>query len=184
VDTADDSGPLTLLYVGRLVNGKGLFDLLSALESLSDVELLIAGEGPLSDDLAAAIDGRNLSASLLGYRDDVPVLMREADVLVLPSYREGTPRVITEALASGLPVVSTDIAGIPEQVRHDETGLLVDPGDVDALVAALKTLKDSNRREAFGARAPGTVEQFSLETAATKYRQLYRDLLAETRPDG
>lgn len=172
----DGDGPVTLLFVGRLVDGKGLFDLLDAFERLEGAELDIVGDGPLYDDLADAVDHRDLDGvSLLGYRDDVPAVMARSDVLVLPSYREGTPRVITEAMASGLPVVSTDIAGIPDQVADDETGYLIEPGDVDALVEALRALiDDPERRRTFGERARDRVERFDVDTAKENYRELYR----------
>ncbi|WP_424017696.1 glycosyltransferase family 4 protein [Halorientalis pallida] len=175
--TADDT--LQLLFVGRLATGKGLDDLLDAVERLDGVELRIAGDGPLSERLAAEIERRDLPAELLGYRDDIPELLAAADVLVLPSYREGTPRVVTEALAAGTPVVATNIAGIPEQVADGETGYLIEPGDIDALVARLESLGDPERRRQFGARAGERVAQFSVETASQRYRELYRELLRE-----
>lgn len=172
-----NESPFQLLFVGRLADGKGLDDLLTAVEQLDCVSLWIAGDGPLSERVASAIESNDLPVEMLGYRNDVPSLMAAADVLVLPSYREGTPRVITEALASGLPVVSTSIAGIPEQVADGETGFLIEPGDVDALVDRLQQLQNPSLRQRFSDQAASSVEKFSQETAAKQYRQLYRDIL-------
>lgn len=172
-----DDGPVRLLFVGRLEDGKGLFDLLDAVERLEEVRLDIAGDGPLYNDLQTAVSDRDLNVTLLGYRDDIPQLMSRADVFVLPSYREGTPRVITEAMAAGLPVVATDIAGIPDQVTDGKTGVLVTPGDVDELTRVLRELiSDPHRRGRYGALAQEHVNEFAVETAAERYRDLYRQL--------
>jgi glycosyltransferase involved in cell wall biosynthesis len=171
------SDNLDVLFVGRLAKDKGLWDLLDAIEMLNSVSLRIAGDGPLFGSLKTAVNQRDLPVELLGYRSDIPELMQQSDVLVLPSYREGTPRVITEALASGLPVVSTRIAGIPEQVDEGETGYLIEPGDVDALVNWLDLLSDRELRTEFGEQAQQTVTRFSKETAAQQYRSLYATLL-------
>ena len=174
---------LKLLFVGRLQDGKGLFDLIEAFGKLEghDVDLLIAGDGPLKSELDKEIAERGLEQSihLLGYREDVPELLAASDVLVLPSYREGTPRVISEALASKTPVVSTRIAGIPEQVSHGECGLLIDPGDVDALVNALSRLLDSEElRQKMSQACQSQVERFSIEREQREIAQLYERLLS------
>jgi len=185
--TPTDIGDVpVVLFAGRLSEGKGLHDLLDAIARLRDgttFEVRIAGDGPLAEDLAARVDREGLDdvVTLLGYRDDMPAQMAAADVFVLPSYREGTPRVITEALAAGTPVVSTRIAGIPEQVREGETGYLVDPGDVEALADRLgRLLADSDERATMGERAAASVEQFRADRATAAYRDLYASLV-ETR---
>lgn len=172
-----------VVTVGRLVDGKGFEELLAAVDRLhrDDVSVYLVGEGPLRETLQTTIARRGLSDSvhLLGYRDDVPAVLAACDVFVLPSYREGTPRVITEAMAAGLPVIATDIAGIPEQVEDGTNGRLVQPGDVDALVAALETLVESpERRAQFGAASRERVERFSREAMLADVDALYRDLLA------
>ena len=178
----ESDASLRLLFVGRLVQGKGLFDLLDAFERVEehhDVDLLLAGNGPLASDVRTEIRERGIedSAIHLGYRTDIPQVLAASDVLVLPSYREGTPRVISEALAAGLPVVATRIAGIPEQVPDGECGLLVDPGDVDALVQALDTLLESDsRREEMSRESLEHVKKFSVDHSQQEVRRLYRRL--------
>lgn len=177
-DVSDNNdGVCRLLFVGRLADGKGLFDLLTAVERLDRIHLDVVGDGPLRSTLEERADDRNLPVDVLGYRDDIPELMARADVFVLPSYREGTPRAITEALAAGLPVVATDISGIPEQVDDGETGYLVEPGDIDALVTALqKLIERPARRKRFGASGRERVEPFDVTAARERYRELYREL--------
>ncbi len=134
-----------ILMVGRLVAEKGYPELLAAMRDV-DAELWIAG-GRLDSDHAGAVDAV-LAAALadpvyagriraLGYRQDVPELLRAADIFVLPSHREGMPRSIIEAMLTGLPVVATDIRGSREEVVEGETGLLVPVADAAALAAAL-----------------------------------------------
>lgn len=164
-----------ILFVGRLASGKGLYDLLNAVEQLEGIQVDIVGDGELREDIAEQVEQRGLdTVSMLGYRDDIPSFMARSDMLVLPSYREGTPRVITEAMAAGLPVVATNIAGIPEQVSDGETGFLYTPGDVDALTKSIRRLvKDAALRAEFGRKARKRVDRFEVETAKAAYQNLY-----------
>lgn len=139
-----------ILMVGRLVAEKGYPELLAAMRGI-DAELWIAGERLASDHagpIDAAIDAVRVDpvlaarVRLLGYRQDVPDLMRAADIFVLPSHREGMPRSIIEAMLSGLPVVATDIRGSREEIVDGKTGLLVPIADPAALAAALGRLAD------------------------------------------
>lgn len=181
-----EAEPTRLLFVGRLAEGKGLFDLLDAVEQMDDldVQLDIVGGGPLEDEVGREVCHRDLEdiVAVHGYRDDIPSVMATADVLVLPSYREGTPRVITEARAAGLPVVATDIAGIPEMIRDGETGYLVAPGDVDSLRGRLEELvKSPELRRRMGSKTREGLEEFERDMAAQAYRDLYRDLSSNVR---
>lgn len=176
-----NSEATTLLFVGRLEQGKGLIDLLDSFEQLDEeVELLIAGTGERGDKVGQEIAKRGLSSRvhLLGYRDDISRLLNTSDIFVLPSYREGTPRVITEALASGTPVVATNIAGIPEQVNNGKTGLLFRPGDTIQLQEHLERLISSPQLRAdYGKAAEENVDLFSKSTSAQEIKQLYRSFL-------
>lgn len=184
-DTAPPKNGPRLLYVGRLAKGKGLSDLLSAVETIDsdrEFDVLIAGDGPLSEDLEREIRARRLdgTVSRLGYRDDVPALLTSADAFVLPSYREGTPRVITESLAAGVPVVSTNIAGIPEQVRDGVNGHLFEPGDVESLSALLERLiTDPDHLESLASKTELGLSKFDMNTVQEQYREFYRDLVNE-----
>lgn len=134
-----------LLGVGRLVAGKGFGVAAAALALLpSDVQLLLVGDGPERAALEAAGAGR---VRCLGARSpkEVALAYQAADLLVLPSEREGWPNVVTEALASGLRVLATPVGGIPEILDHpapsdERRGALVPVGDVAALAAAAQRL--------------------------------------------
>jgi glycosyltransferase involved in cell wall biosynthesis len=167
--------------VGRLVEGKGLGVLLDAVERLdADCSVCVVGDGPLRDSFEADVRERGLDDTVfaVGYRTDVAAILAASDVFVLPSFREGTPRVITEAMASGLPVIGTDIAGIPEQVVDGESGYLIPTGDPDALADRLdRLLADPDRRERFGTAGRERVGRFSTERMLADLDAVYADLL-------
>ena len=136
-----------LVAVANLEPRKGLSLLLRALAGLRDrgidVATALVGDGPLRGRLVdeARELGLNGSVRMLGWREDVDAILDQADMLVLPSLAdECLPYVILEAMAHRLPVVSTDVAGIPEMVVDGDTGLVVPPSDRDALAAALARL--------------------------------------------
>ena len=149
-----------ILMVGRLVAEKGYPELIEAMRDV-DAELWVVGER-LASDHAGSIDAAVAAAErdpvlktrirLLGYRSDVPDLLRAADIFTLPSHREGMPRSIVEAMLTGLPVVATDIRGSREEVVDGQTGLLVPVRDPKTLAAALSRLAgDAALRAKLGA---------------------------------
>jgi glycosyltransferase involved in cell wall biosynthesis len=148
-----------IVTVGRLVAEKGYPELIEAMRDV-DAELWIVGERLASDhavSITAALDAVTSDPvlrqriRLLGYRLDVPDILRAADVFVLASHREGMPRSIIEAMLTGLPVVATDIRGAREEVIHGETGLLVPVRNRQALASALQRLAgDATLRTQFG----------------------------------
>ncbi|MDB2262456.1 glycosyltransferase family 4 protein [Halorubrum ezzemoulense] len=173
-----------VVMVGRLADGKGHRVLLDAVESLGEFDgsVCIVGDGPLYDPLVADVEERGLSnrVYLTGFRDDIPRVLAASDVLVLPSFREGTPRVITEAMASGLPVIATDIAGIPEQVVDGENGYLIPTGDSEALANRVDTLlADADLRERMGARGQARAQRFSVATMVEELDSVYQKLIGE-----
>ncbi|MDO5102170.1 MAG: glycosyltransferase [Lautropia sp.] len=141
-------GSILLLFVGRLVEHKNLPRLLMAFARLLDsrpaARLLLAGGGPLEQPLQQQIQALGLGgkAILLGERDDVPTLMAAADIVVLPSLREGLSNVILEAMALGRPVIGTRVGGTPEIIEDGMNGLLVEATDVPALSEAMQRLID------------------------------------------
>jgi teichuronic acid biosynthesis glycosyltransferase TuaC len=127
-----------ILYAGDLLTAKGIPELLVALRILRDEKILgvFAGGGALLDQINEAKIG-----VALGPRPnaDIPVLMRAADMVVLPSHREGMPTVLIEAGAARTPVLATEVGGIPELLAQDR-GFLIPPKQVDALVAAIRNV--------------------------------------------
>ncbi len=148
--TTHDSAMPQLLCVGRLAPAKGQHLLLAACAVLQargyHFQLTLIGEGEDGPDLRAHAYRMGLGGTVLfaGARNQIEVreAMRRADAFVLPSLAEGIPVVLMEAMASGMPCVSTPVNGIPELIRDGEDGLLAPPGDATALADCIARLLD------------------------------------------
>ncbi|MCE6958615.1 glycosyltransferase [Cereibacter sphaeroides] len=141
------SGP-RLVAVGRLSEQKGFVLLVEAIAlaaaRLPDLHLTLVGDGPLRGRIETLIGARNLASriTLTGWADEARVRreLEAAQALILPSFAEGLPTVVMEAMAAGRPVIGTMVAGVPELVLPGETGHLVPAGDAQALAAAIERL--------------------------------------------
>jgi glycosyltransferase involved in cell wall biosynthesis len=154
---------VTLAAAGRLTRQKALGDALAALARVDGVSLVLAGDGPERRALERragelGVDGRVHFLGPLA-RDDVLTLFRAADAALLTSAWENLPHSVVEALAVGTPVVATAVGGVPEVVRDGENGLLVAPGDVDALADAIRRVSEPGLRDALAAKAAGSVAE-------------------------
>ncbi len=154
---------VTLAAAGRLTRQKALGDALAALARVDGVSLVLAGDGPERRALVRragelGVDGRVRFLGSLA-RDDVLTLFRAADAALLTSAWENLPHSVVEALAVGTPVVATAVGGVPEVVRDGENGLLVAPGDVDALADAIRRVSEPGLRDALAAKAAGSVAE-------------------------
>lgn len=142
------------------------------------VHLLLAGQGELLEPLCrkAAQLGIRSQVHFLGIRRDIPDLLGAGDLFVLSSNHEGNPLCIMEAMAAGLPVVSTAVGGVPELLRHGVEGLLVQPGNVGALAQAISLLVESEElRRSMGSRAARrAAETFDASLMANAYADLYK----------
>ena len=153
-----------LLFVGRLAAAKGLTILLQAVSALDGITLEIAGDGPDRRMLEESAHELNISdrTKFLGYQspEQVRDLLKRTDVFVLSSFAEGLPVVLMEAMAAGVPVVATHIAGIPELVEDGHNGLLVPPGSAGATAEAIRRLlDDANLRNRFAIAGREKVKQ-------------------------
>jgi glycosyltransferase involved in cell wall biosynthesis len=185
-DSVRDAGSRpTVLAVARLHPQKGLSYLLEAATLLPDVRFLVAGDGSERSELEQ--QARNLRlgdrVEFLGERDDVPRLLRQADVFVLPSLYEGLPVSVLEAMAAGTPVVATAVGGTDEAVVCGETGILVPPRDPQALAKALREILSSAplaRKFIAGAKARVRTT-FSAEAVARGVSAVYGELCPRRR---
>jgi glycosyltransferase involved in cell wall biosynthesis len=173
-----------LAVVGALETRKGHDVLLDALARLpiADAAVLVAGEGSMRDALRARADALALGARVrwLGRLDDVTDVLAAADALVMPSRHEGLGVAVLEAMAAALPVVASRIGGLPEAVVDEVTGLLVPPGDAEALAAALTRLAEDRASAArLGVAGAQRVRaRFSMEAMAHGTLAVYRRVLA------
>jgi len=180
-----------LLFVGRITVDKGVRELLEAFQWLkatgSDVHLVLvgtidAGSGVVGSILLSQIE-HLLDVHVVGYTDSPESYLSIADILCLPSYREGFGTVVIEAAAMGVPTIGTEIYGLSDAVVHGETGLLVPPRNVEELASALeKLLADKLLRRRMGEAA--RQRALTLFDARKVNRQIvdeYRILLQEKR---
>lgn len=183
------------LFLGRLGNRKGAYALVEAFAALPDdlrarARLVLAGDGD--------VDGvRELSARLCpGVGDRVRVLswidpverdrlLAESDVFVLPSHAEGLPMSLLEAMAAGLPVITTPVGGIPDVVEHGAEGLLVAPGDRTQLTGSMaQYIRSEPERLAAGRRGHERVQAFDVHAYARRLADIYQRVapVGEVRP--
>lgn len=174
-----------LVSVGRLKAPKDFSTLVRAVARLEprSWRLIIVGDGPERPALERQLHAEGLddAVEFVGERSDVSELLAGADAFVLSSRSEGMPLSVLEAMAAGLPVVATAVGGVPEVVVHDETGVLVAPGDAEALAAALARLIDDPelRRRLGSAGRSRAARHFDLPRFRQAHVELYRAELAE-----
>ena len=180
--------PIKILFASRLLREKGIDELLAAVrivrQSGVQVEFLLAGDiypgnpSSLTASEIATIKAEGI-VTCLGHVDDMLPLLAAADIVVLPSYREGTPRILIEAAAMAIPIVATDIAGCRGLVQDGVNGLLVPVKDATALAAALQRLiADRELRQTMGMAGRRIVltefdEKIVLERTIAIYRDLF-----------
>jgi glycosyltransferase involved in cell wall biosynthesis len=141
----------------------------------------MVGDGALREPARSILESAGLAdaAWLPGEREDVPDLLRAMDVFVLPSLAEGISNTILEAMASGLPIVATDVGGNYELVDQDKTGFLVPRNDPAALADAIRVyVDDPDLRRRHGAAARKRSEdEFSIDTMVQRYQDIYDEFL-------
>ena len=178
-----------LLFVGRLSKEKGIYDLLAAfkntLSRFPHATLYLIGQTSLDKDINKLIKDEEMNgkACYMGPRPhtELPLWYNACDFLVLPSYTEGMPNVVVEAMACMKPVVVTSVGGIPEVVENNVTGLLVEPGEIhDLAEAMLRLLTEDGLAETLGEKALIRVREDFVDTKnVNRLIKLLENLLVE-----
>jgi len=179
------TGEVVLGSVTRFSAIKDPLNLVNAFVKLRErgepVRLLMIGDGELHDRATEALEDAGLVSScwLPGSRDDIPELLRSMDVFTLGSLREGISNTVLEAMASGLPIVATDTGGNAELIEVGKNGVLVSPGDTEALADAISDyIRDEKRRTDHGhASRERAMSRYSLTRMVDNYQSLYDDAL-------
>lgn len=178
----DGEGPL-IGFAGRLVASKGVDVLLHAASLLpAPARLLILGDGPERDLLGQMAHqlGLNGRVSFAGFRHDVRELLPVFDLLVVPSRTDGSPLIVLEAMAAGLPIVGSAVGGLPDQITHGRQGLLVPPDEPAALAKALtQLLADPALCIRMGAAGRRRATDFSHDAMVEALQRVYADALCE-----
>jgi glycosyltransferase involved in cell wall biosynthesis len=186
IDACPKSDPPALLFVGRLIREKGVFDLLEALRLVlkeTPCSLVVAGKGPEEEEIRRRIAACGLqdSVDLAGYvaGDDLWGLYASSTAFVLPTYfGEGFPTVITEAMSMGLPVVTTPVRGSADLLVEGENVIFVRPRDPAGLAGALLRLLDDPRLAAdIGRRNRDKVLEFAPAAVVPRYVEIMRSVL-------
>lgn len=184
------SGPPNVVMASRLLRDKGTREFVAAATALKArgvrAAFHLAGAtdpgnpATISDDELAAWLGSG-TVEVHGHTSDIPGLFRTANVVVLPSYREGLPKVLIEAAAASSAVVTTDVPGCRDAIVPDVSGLLVPPRDAAALADAIESLvSDPARCAAMGAAGRSlAVERFAIERIVAQHLDVYASLMAD-----
>ncbi len=146
----------------------------------SDIHFIVAGDGPLKQEIMNRVKAEQLEKhiSFLGFRKDVPQLLKSLDVFLMTSKTEGLGSVILEAFACGIPVVATTAGGIPEIVKNGETGLTANVGDETALATAVeKIIANPEYKNSLVKNANVFVNHFSVKATALQTKAIYQSLL-------
>lgn len=181
-----DSSASTIVFMGRLGERKGTFDLIKAFGNIiskidGKYHVALCGDGDI-EAARAMIQELGLSERVdcLGWinANQKERIMKDAVLNVLPSYHEGLPMSILEAMAHGVPTISTDIAAIPEVITSGVNGLLIKPGDIGALGETLVSLlnDEDQRRKMSGAGFDLISSSYSLDAHMKQVKELYRSL--------
>jgi len=182
---ADDES--LILAVGRLSKEKAHIDLIAAFSGLRkstpevNAKLIIVGDGPERGRLEAAAESFGCKESVVfaGQSSDVWPFYFAADVFVLPSHSEGSPNVLLEAMAAGIPIVATEAGGVPEMVEHNQTALLVPASDPSALGAAIaRVLTEDDFAQVLTANASSLVgTRYAPENYVRTLVEIYREVM-------
>jgi glycosyltransferase involved in cell wall biosynthesis len=181
-DATDYGDANVVLFVGRLVPEKNVTTLIRALSGIveeSNIVALLCGIGPLEKELRAQAGAAEKSGRIrfLGFRKDIPSLLRRADMLVMPSLFEGHPNVTIEAAAAGCPLIVSDMPAHREFL-DDESALFAPPQDASAFARAIQAVIDDPEAATARARhAQNRVREWSVPAAAKAYMSVYEELV-------
>jgi glycosyltransferase involved in cell wall biosynthesis len=179
-------GEKTILFVGTLRPVKGLTYLIEAMkitrDKNKDIQLMLVGSGEERVHLEVLIKKLKLKkcVNFIGKvpNEEVPEYMFASDVFVLPSLSEGFPNVVLEAMASGLPIVATNVGGLSEIIKDGENGFVVEPKSPKQIAEmVLMLLEDDELRERISKNNKKRVKDYSLESVVARLEEIYRSYL-------
>lgn len=173
-----------ILTIAALHPRKGLKFLLKAMreiiEQKNSTKLVIIGEGPEKKDLMKLAEKLKIAKNVkfLGHQENIPKILKSSDLFVLPSVKEAFGLVLLEAMAAQVPIVATNVGGIPEIVEDKKDGLLVEPRDAEALAKAILTLLNNKAlREKMAFLGHHKVKQFDIRNMVEKTKKVYDKVL-------
>ena len=161
--------PLDFVKIARIVS-----------DNISEIRFLLVGDGVLRSEIEELIKklGMEDKIFLLGWRNDIPGILSCIDVLVLTSLWEGLPRVFPQAMASGVPVVATEVDGAPEAIKNGLNGFLLPPKDIDAMAEkVIYLIRHPEKAQELGEKGKDLVAEFDIWKMLAQQEELYASLL-------
>lgn len=175
----DYSSYKKILHVGRFSPAKNHESLVKAVTTIVkngyDVELYLFGQGELEESIKELVKNLHMDKNIIfcGLTDDVYSVMQKCDIFVLPSLYEGIPMTLIEAMGTGMPILTSNVGGIPDMIENEKSGLLCEP-TVESIVEGLVRLISSEEdRELYGNNAFISSEKFSADKMANDYYEIY-----------
>lgn len=177
---------ILILFVGYLDVFKGIFELIDAFFEVNkennDLKVMIIGEGPQESKIKDKVSKLKLDTSIIFTgkisSEDIPQYYQAADIFVLPSYTEGTPLAVIEAMACGLPIIASNVGGISEIVISNENGFIISPKNIKELSSKLRVLvKNQSLRSKFSNKSLKIINsEFNIDKKVEKLIDLYKNI--------
>jgi glycosyltransferase EpsD len=168
-----------LLSIGELNENKNHESVIRSLKNInySNFHYLICGKGTLHDRLENLIIKLNLEkhVTLLGYRNDISEILQISDIYIHPSFREGLPVSVMEAMAAGLPIVASKIRGNVDLIDENKGGILVCPDNISGFTNAINSILNSNKLEKFGYYNKQKIKDYSIDNVLNKVTEIYKN---------
>jgi glycosyltransferase involved in cell wall biosynthesis len=172
-------------YIGRLAREKGILELVNALAEVvqkkKDTEILIGGDGPIRCEIGELLGRRNLDKKTMmtGWipHDELPKYLNEVKLLVLPSYTEGLPNIVLEAMACGTPVAATSVGAIPDIISHGTNGFLLEDNSPDCIAMSILRVMDNPELEEVSRKARSYIEDnFSFARTQQSWSEMIKNV--------
>ena len=169
-----------ILHIGRFMkqkNHRGLIEAFSIFhKKYPNSVLQLIGDGEQRKDIEKAVEekGLNSAVEFLGLQDNVYEYLHNADIFTLPSLYEGIPMTLIEAMGTGLPIIATNVGGVPDMLKNGESAILTDVDSEKIAESFLEIAEDEGKRELLGVNAKKTAVQFSAEIMAEEYLKIYQ----------
>lgn len=167
-----------IISVGDLNHNKNNIVVIEALKNVPNVHYIVCGQGPLRDKLISAAEPIKDRIHFLGYRTDVKELMAISDIFIMPSFREGLSRSIMEAMASGLPVIASNIRGNNDLIQNGKGGFLCNPKDVNGFATSIISLADDkNKRIKMKQYNIERIKKYDISVVINELFSIYKSVL-------
>lgn len=171
-----------IVHIGRFSEQKNHETIIKAVKKLKDkgfdIILNLIGDGPLFKDIKIKVTNLGLKENIIfhGLKSDVYPYLRQSDCFILPSFYEGMPISLIEAMGCGLPIIASNVGGIPDMIKDEYSGLIIEPNSDDLVEAIKRIIVDQNLREKLGTNALHDSYRFSIEEMIKQYTDIYNML--------